>query len=163
MDFSEFGLGGQSNRVFGARGGAFFKHVNLGVEALIRRWVFLRLGFHQGYWTAGIGVDARFAKLDLATYQEEMSSSPGRLGSRRIALRLAFGVSGRAPRAVESATEATTEVKTEGKPETETTGGPKAPINPVENAVDVPAGKADVLGPGPKDENLGDDLKKENP
>lgn len=97
LDFAEFKLGGESDPNLGARTGSFFKHMNWGVEAPMNGWFFVRLGFRQGYWTAGLGLSARFVKVDLATYQEELMSNPGKMGSRRYALRLVFGIGAAAP------------------------------------------------------------------
>jgi hypothetical protein len=96
VDFAEFSLGGESDPNAGARGGSFWKHVNFGVEMPMLNFLAVRLGFHQGYLTAGVGLNGRGIKLDVATYQEELFSSPGRLGNRRIALRLTLGI-GSAP------------------------------------------------------------------
>lgn len=90
FDLAEFNLGGESDRDYGARVGSFFKHINFGVEMPIN-WFTLRAGFHQGYLSAGLGVNAKFFRLDFATYGEELAGGPGRLESRRIALTLAFG------------------------------------------------------------------------
>lgn len=95
VDFAEFNLGGEADRDYGQRVGSFFKHINLGVE-MPMRWFSLRAGLHQGYWTAGLGVNAKFFRLDFATYGEELAGGPGRLQSRRFALSLAFGA-GSAP------------------------------------------------------------------
>jgi len=96
VDFAEFRLGGEDDPEYGAPGGSMWKHVNFGVEAPMNGWFIPRLGFHQGYLTAGFGVNLRVLRLDFATYGAELSSSPGRLGSRRFALRLQIGV-GSAP------------------------------------------------------------------
>jgi hypothetical protein len=96
LDFAEFSLGGQSDPNFGARHGSFWKHVNFGVEAPIG-WFTLRTGFRQGNISAGFGIDARFFQLDFATYAEEVGANPGRISSRRVALRLAAGFGGAAP------------------------------------------------------------------
>lgn len=97
-DFAEIGLGGESDADRGARGGSLWKHVNLGVEMPIGGFLFLRTGIHQGNLTGGLGVHAYAVKLDFATYAEELASGPGRLTSRRWALRLALGFG--APRAL---------------------------------------------------------------
>ena len=96
IDFAEFRLGGEDDPEFGATTGSFWKHVNIGVEAPLCGWFIPRVGIHQGYLTAGFGVNLRALRLDFATYAEELSSSPGRLGSRRVALRLQIGM-GAAP------------------------------------------------------------------
>jgi hypothetical protein len=97
LDLSEFHLGGETNDEYGHRGGSFFKHVNMGVEAPINGWFNLRAGFHQGYLTAGFGIQIMAVKLDFATYAEELSTGINRLGSRRFALRLALGAGSSAP------------------------------------------------------------------
>lgn len=92
LDLAEFNAGGQEDPEFGARKGSFFKHLNFGVEApLWGHWITPRLGFHQGYITAGLGFDLRALKIDFATYGEELAAGVGRLGSRRYALRLELG------------------------------------------------------------------------
>ncbi len=132
LDLAEFGIGGQADPDFGARSGSFWKHVNLGVEVPVWGWAFGRMGFHQGNFTIGAGIDARFFQLDIATYAEELAYLPGRLTSRRVALRLAAGFGGRAPGAVESATE--TKVPDPTKPADTTQNGapakPGAPTDP---------------------------------
>jgi hypothetical protein len=96
VDLAEFSIGGQSDPNFGARTGSMWKHVNLGVE-LPMRWFTLRTGFRQGNITAGFGIDARFFQFDFATYAEELAANPGRMTSRRVALRLAMGFGGAKP------------------------------------------------------------------
>lgn len=98
VDFAEFSMGGEADQEFGARGGNFFKHVNLGAE-LPMRWFALRGGFRQGNLALGIGLDARFFQLDFATYGEELAENPGRLTSRRYQLRFAMGFGGSMPTA----------------------------------------------------------------
>lgn len=97
LDLAEFSLGGESDPDFGARSGSFFKHLNFGIEAPIAGWFTPRLGFHQGYFTAGFGIDARVIKIDFATYAEELSRGIDRLGSRRVALRVQIGWGGAPP------------------------------------------------------------------
>ncbi|MBI4404262.1 MAG: hypothetical protein HY537_08880 [Deltaproteobacteria bacterium] len=91
IDFAEFSLGGETDPDYGARTGSFFKHVNVGVEMPIHRWLSLRTGFRQGLLTAGIGMHWKYARLDFTTYAEELASGVDRLNSRRFALTLAFG------------------------------------------------------------------------
>jgi hypothetical protein len=106
VDLADFGLGGQSDPELGARTGSLWKHVNLGVEVPFRGWLFARMGLRQGNFTFGAGIDARYFQIDFATYAEEMASLPGRLSSRRLALRIAAGLGGPMP-TVPSATETT--------------------------------------------------------
>lgn len=103
LDLAEFGLGGQSDANLGARTGSFWKHVNFGAEVPMGGWAFGRIGFHQGNFTIGAGIDARYFQVDIATYAEELAALPGRLSNRRVALRLAAGFGGADP-SVASAT-----------------------------------------------------------
>lgn len=89
-DLAEFQIGGEGNTELGARSGKILKHLNLGVEVPLGVLT-LRTGIHQGYFTAGFGLNLTYAKLEFATYGEELSSGPGRLPSRRFALTLALG------------------------------------------------------------------------
>ena len=91
IDLAEYRLGGEDDPEYGAPGGSSWKHINWGIEAPMGSWFVPRVGFHEGYLTAGFGINARFLKLEFATYASELSSTPGRLGSRRVALRLALG------------------------------------------------------------------------
>lgn len=101
LDLAEFGIGGESNEHFGARGGSFWKHVNFGVEMPIHGWFVMRSGFRQGNFTAGFGVRTSLFQLDFATYAEEMLQGVGRLTNRRYALRLAIGAGAPPPPVVE--------------------------------------------------------------
>ncbi len=145
LDLSEFGLGGESNPDLGARGGSLWKHVNVGVEAPMNGWFVPRLGIHQGYLTAGFGVDARVLKLDVATYATELASGVGRLGSRRFAMRLSIGWGG-APAAPISGTkyDAPQDEKKEMTPTEQEAKKPET-VTPVETPKDVP--KADEPKP----------------
>ncbi len=132
LDLSEFALGGISNSDLGARTGSFWKHVNLGAEALFWNWLYARMGLRQGNITLGVGLDARFVKFDFATYAEELAALPGRVSSRRIAFRLAFGFGGARP-TVESATAVTVQPETTpaasgGNRVPQETSNPVAPI-----------------------------------
>jgi hypothetical protein len=90
LDLAEFDLGGEPNLDFGDRVGSLFKHVNFGVEAPMN-WLVLRAGFHQGNFTAGVGIRTFIVQVDLATYAEELFQGVNRLSSRRVALRIAIG------------------------------------------------------------------------
>ncbi len=117
LDLAEFGLGGQADPEFGARTGSLWKHVNFGIEVPVWGWGFGRMGFRQGNFTIGAGFDARFFQMDIATYAEELATLPGRLTSRRVALRLAAGFGGSSKPEVEPATETTVPPPEEKKPE----------------------------------------------
>lgn len=141
LDLAEFQIGGEDDPRFGARTGSVWKHVNLGVEVPIRNIVFLRTGLRQGYWTAGVGFDLRFMKIDFATYAEELAELPGRLPSRRVALRLAIGYGGSRSATVPSATSSKAV-------------DPAAPVAPVPEAVMPPESQEVVPPVAPKEEEM---------
>lgn len=91
IDFAELGLGGQDDPELGSRKGSVWKHVNAGVEFAMRSWLILRTGLHQGNFTVGASLQSSVAKLEFATYEEELGLNPGVLSSRRYMLRLVFG------------------------------------------------------------------------
>lgn len=91
IDFAEIGLGGQTDRDLGARAGSIWKHVNFGVEFALRQWFILRTGIHQGNITAGASLQSPVARLEFATYAEELGLNPGTLSSRRFIGQLVFG------------------------------------------------------------------------
>jgi hypothetical protein len=47
-----------------------------------------RLGFNQGYLSAGIGLDVHYFTLDFATYGEEIGLNAGTMEDRRFILTL---------------------------------------------------------------------------
>ena len=96
-DLAEIQLGGESNADFGARTGVLGKHLNLGVEMPMNGWFAPRVGFHQGYLSAGFGLNLRIMRLDFSTYAEELAAGAGRLMDRRVELRLEFGWSPPSP------------------------------------------------------------------
>jgi hypothetical protein len=52
----------------------------------------LRVGVSQGYFAGGVGIDLWIAKLDLATYAEEVGVFGGQDNNRRYAASLNFGI-----------------------------------------------------------------------
>lgn len=112
FDLAEFQLGGESDLEYGARKGSLFKHINMGVEAPINGILSVRAGFHQGYLTAGLGLQFSPIKVDFATYGEEVSQGINRLSSRRFALRIALGAGSPPPPPVPPKTSLS--IKTEG-------------------------------------------------
>ena len=89
VDISNISLGGETSPDLGARTGSFLKKVNLGVELPIGRFSF-RGGLHQGYLTAGFGMNLYGIRLDAATYGEETGENTNQ-GSRRYAVTAALG------------------------------------------------------------------------
>ncbi|NBY20640.1 hypothetical protein EBQ74_10465 [bacterium] len=90
-DLAEFQIGGEDDVEIGARSGKFLKHLNVGFEIPIGVLT-LRGGLRQGWISGGFGLNFKYAKLDFATYGEELSSGPGRLQSRRFGVTLAMGM-----------------------------------------------------------------------
>jgi hypothetical protein len=97
LDLAEFEVGGQTDQDLGARDGSFFKHVNFGVEVPLNGWFVLRGGLHQGDFTAGLGIELKFLKVEFATYAEQLDLGLDRLVSRRYMLQLTFGAGSSAP------------------------------------------------------------------
>ncbi len=151
LDFAEFQVGGQSDPNLGARSGAFFKHVNLGLEVPIDGWFIPRLGIHQGWFTAGFGLDLTFLKLDFATYEEELSFSPGRFGNRRYTARVQFGIGGPPAPALQSKESLPARPLAPPPGPLPEDGSPKPePTTPVLTPNAVPTNKEDGFQP-PKD------------
>ncbi len=65
--------------------GSLFRLLHIGGET---RWkaIAFRAGLNQGYWTAGLGLDAHYFTLNLASYGEEMGLNAGVLQDRRYTL-----------------------------------------------------------------------------
>lgn len=82
LEFNDIGNNGAGN---------FFRLFHLGSE--VRYGVMaIRLGFNQGYFGAGLGLDTKYFQLDLATYGEEMSLIAGHLEDRRFSARIGFSI-----------------------------------------------------------------------
>lgn len=90
-DLAEIQIGGESDPDLGSRSGKILKHLNLGLEIPLGLFT-VRTGIHQGYISLGAGFNFKYAKLDFASYQEELSNAPGRLPSRRYALTISLGL-----------------------------------------------------------------------
>lgn len=52
-------------------------HVGLGAEAVLLDVLAVRGGFHQGLFSAGLGLDLSFFRLDVSMFGREMSLEPG--------------------------------------------------------------------------------------
>jgi len=66
------------------------KRTNLGAEARLWKFLAVRTGYHQGYYTAGATLDLWVVKLDLATYGEELGAYGGQREDRRYIARFDF-------------------------------------------------------------------------
>lgn len=63
------------------------RKVNMGVEIDLPL-IDIRGGFHEGYYTAGVGVDIGLFRFDVATYGVELGDYPGQIEDRRYVLEL---------------------------------------------------------------------------
>jgi hypothetical protein len=63
-------------------------HVGLGTELTILEILSLRGGFADGYFSAGLGMDLSFFRLDVAMFGQELSLEPG----LRPAFNVLFGI-----------------------------------------------------------------------
>ena len=69
----------------------FGKRFNIGLEIGFWDRIFLRTGLHQGYVTAGAGIDLWLLRLNYAYYTEEMGAYPGNAPDARHVLELNIG------------------------------------------------------------------------
>ena len=65
------------------------KKINAGVEIGLPL-LDLRAGLHQGYYSAGVGLDLAILKFDVATYGVELGEYPGQHEDRRYMAQLTF-------------------------------------------------------------------------
>lgn len=72
--------------------GSFFRMLHLGAETHLLSVIAVRAGVNQGYWTAGLGLDAHYFELNLASYGVEMGLTPGTLEDRRYTMNLGFHI-----------------------------------------------------------------------
>lgn len=70
----------------------YAKRLRLGAEFAFPKVLTLRAGIYQGYLTAGLSLDAKYARLDLLTYAEEIGAYAGQRTDRRYALNLVVGL-----------------------------------------------------------------------
>lgn len=67
------------------------KRVRLGAEFRFPKILSLRVGLYQGYFTSGLTLDAKYARLDILTYAEEIGAYAGQRIDRRYSLRFILG------------------------------------------------------------------------
>ena len=65
-------------------------HPGLGIEMVMLKILSLRGGFGHGYFSAGLGLDLAFFRLNLAMYGTELSSEPGLRPAYNLLLGLEF-------------------------------------------------------------------------
>lgn len=70
---------------------SFGKRVNIGAEVGFWNRIFLRTGLHQGYWTAGAGVNVWALRINYAYYTEELGAYAGQYPDSRHVLEIVLG------------------------------------------------------------------------
>ncbi len=70
---------------------SFGKRVNIGAEVGFWNRIFLRTGLHQGYWTAGAGVNVWALRINYAYYTEELGAYAGQFADSRHVLEIVLG------------------------------------------------------------------------
>ena len=70
---------------------SFGKRVNIGAEVVFFERLFLRTGLHQGYWTAGIGMNIWILRINYAYYTEELGAYAGQFADKRHVLEVVLG------------------------------------------------------------------------
>ncbi len=71
---------------------SIWKRINLGAEVGIMDMVFLRGGFHQGYATAGAGLEVwHFLEVNYAYYTEELGAFAGQNSDKRHVIEFVIG------------------------------------------------------------------------
>jgi|GEM_PF-5513307 len=64
------------------------RHFNVGMEFAFSKKLYLRAGYSQAYWTAGIGLASKQGALDLGSYADELDSvAAGAVEDRKFSLR----------------------------------------------------------------------------
>lgn len=70
---------------------SFGKRVNIGAEVGFWNRIFVRAGLHQGYWTAGAGVNIWALRINYAYYTEEMGAYSGQYADHRHVIEIVLG------------------------------------------------------------------------
>ena len=70
---------------------SFGKRVSIGAEVVFFERLFLRTGLHQGYWTAGIGMNIWILRINYAYYTEELGAYAGQFADKRHVLEVVLG------------------------------------------------------------------------
>jgi len=67
------------------------KRLHAGAEVKFPMILSLQAGLNQGYWTAGLGLDFKVLRFDLASYGEEIGEEAGDHVSRRYLAQVTIG------------------------------------------------------------------------
>lgn len=89
----EFLCGAEISDFFNRRGVGFAQRINLGAQlSILRKIVEMRVGVHEGYPTAGLGLKIKFIKIDYAYFTSELGARPGQFpeSTHRLQLSLYF-------------------------------------------------------------------------
>ena len=70
---------------------SFGKRVNIGAEIGFWNRIFLRTGLHQGYWTAGAGLNIWLLRINYAYYTEELGAYAGQYADHRHVIEVVIG------------------------------------------------------------------------
>ena len=70
---------------------SFGKRVNIGAEIGFWNRIFLRTGLHQGYWTAGAGINIWALRINYAYYTEELGAYAGQYSDQRHVIEVVIG------------------------------------------------------------------------
>jgi hypothetical protein len=81
----------ESTDIGNNKNGSMYKTLHLGSEA---KWKFLavRAGLNQGYYTAGFGLDFKLLQINAATYGEELGLNAGVIEDRRYIVDIGFQI-----------------------------------------------------------------------
>lgn len=79
------------------------RKINMGAELDLPA-LDLRAGFHQGYFSYGVGIDLALLRLDVASYGAELGVYPGQYEDRRYMLQLSMDMNFNAGQSLSSGT-----------------------------------------------------------
>jgi hypothetical protein len=68
-----------------------YKHINLGAELVVLKFLGLGFGFYQGYLSYGSFLDFKIIKFEIGLYGEELGKIPGDIKGDRLFARLIVG------------------------------------------------------------------------
>lgn len=69
-----------------------FLHIGAGVELTLLEILALRGGFYDGYFSAGLGLNLTFVRMDLSVFGRELSGEPGLRPAYNVMLGLLFRI-----------------------------------------------------------------------
>lgn len=67
------------------------KRIRLGAEISFPKILSVRVGLYQGYFSSGLTLDAKYARIDVLTYAEEIGAYAGQRVDRRYSFRFTLG------------------------------------------------------------------------